>query len=253
MPRLQSEVDIVSPATIPGIEDHSQSPRTSGPEIRHSQTRRTSSPDLRDIIGVYPDQDCYCVGSAVSKGRRCRRVTSHESQNKACALLAQGTRMMEAGQPIDGLLEEAARLVLCKANHEYQAPEVARKWRDAISSYTQHHTELAFLELGETIERLANRYHGRISHNQGNVPTTTVSAPDREQRGRPSRQPIEGECCICLDLLLDDESSENRIVWCAESCGNNFHRDCLNEWIHSGDSPRNSCPICRDTGNTWAD
>lgn len=247
--------------------------------------------------------------------------------------------MMEAGQPINRLLEEVALLVLCKANHGYQAPEIARRWRGDISSYTQRQTvrrgtELTFLELGETLERLAHRYHGRISHNQRNVPTTTVSAPDREQRGsrsgrsstrnrhtaspspvrmetRPprisaetsrqstreltrrvegnsrslrghtaseqgsslpirersqrnsrgrttrsrnvSRQPIEGECSICLDLLLDDESSENRIVWCAKSCGNNFHRDCLNEWIRRGDSPRNSCPICRDTENTWAD
>jgi len=336
MSRLQSlrqSGDIIRP--FPSIEYHSQSLRISGPELRHSHSHRTFDLELRDIIRVYPDKDCHCVGSIKSGKRRCKRPTSRESQSKACALLVRGTRMMEAGQSIDQLLEEVALLVLCKfANHKDQAPKVVAGWIQDISSYqATRSTELAFLELGDTIERLVHRYHGIISQNQRNVPTIAVPAPGPEQRGsrsgRPStrnrhtaspsrarmetrpprvseetsrqstreptrraernshsssgrtaseqgsplpirarsqsnprgrttsrnvsRQTIEGECSICLDLLLDDGSSEDRIAWCANSCGNNFHRDCLNEWIRRGDSPRNSCPVCRHTENTWAD
>jgi hypothetical protein len=336
-PRPSSFVDVRDIrdiiGTISGIEHRSQS--------------RTSSFELQDIIRVYPDKDCHCLGVAVSKERRCRRVTSHDSQSQACALLARGTRMLEAGRPIDRLLGELALLVLCKANHRYQAPELVVRWQQDIVSYTQWQrqtvpqvTQLDLLQLGQTIEWLTSSYYTLVSQNLRNVPsspTINILTPDREQRrrgsGRPStqnrhaaspstvrtesqpprnseetprestrrrtrraeehpqspngrtiseqnlpsptrarsqpnprsrasRQPIEGDCPICLDpLLSDDESSEDRIAWCAEGCGNNFHRNCLNEWIHSGDAitiprtstRRTSCPMCRNDQNRWTD
>jgi hypothetical protein len=322
-------------------------------DIEHRSQSRTSSFELQDIIRVYPDEDCHCLGVAVSKKRRCRNVTSHDSQSRACALLAQGTRMLEAGRPIDRQLGELALLVLCKANHRYQAPELVETWQQDIVSYTQWQrqtvpqiTQLDLLQWEQTIEWLTSSYHTLLSQSLRNVPSTptmNISTPDREQRrsgsGRPptqnrhavspstvrtepppprnseetsqstrrrtrraeehpqspnthtiseqnlpspirarsqpnprsraSRQPIEGDCPICLDPLLpDDESSEDRIAWCAEGCGNNFHRNCLNDWIHSSDTPRTStprtstprtstrrtpCPMCRNDQNRWTD
>jgi hypothetical protein len=63
-----------------------------------------------------------------------------------------------------------------------------------------------------------------------------------------NRKPIEGECPICYDELDDKEA----IVYCKLSCGNNVHKQCMQNW-RAVSKGKATCPYCRakweeDTG-----
>lgn len=48
------------------------------------------------------------------------------------------------------------------------------------------------------------------------------------------RRPIEGDCAICRDVLVEDRStaaSKEDLVWCKSSCGQSVHRQCFNSWM----------------------
>ncbi|KAI7975743.1 hypothetical protein EIK77_005493 [Talaromyces pinophilus] len=106
--------------------------------------------------------------------------------------------------------------------------------------------------------------------------TRPARNPTRRQtslREEITRRPVQGECNICFLPLQEDESDTDRhevedsddfselhahprivyegLVWCRRQCGNNFHRDCMDSWIHTfedrfeRDGRRPTCPICR--------
>nr|CAG8536198.1 4169_t:CDS:2 [Entrophospora candida] len=74
------------------------------------------------------------------------------------------------------------------------------------------------------------------------------SSSDDASIGKRPRQPIEGDCPICYETLLETE----KLVWCKDSCGNNVHEVCFNQWKSSKHSSGNeiTCVYCR---NKWED
>ncbi|CAJ0827650.1 1534_t:CDS:10, partial [Entrophospora sp. SA101] len=74
------------------------------------------------------------------------------------------------------------------------------------------------------------------------------SSSDDVSSGKRPRQPIEGDCPICYETLLETE----KLVWCKDSCGNNVHEVCFNQWKSSKHSSGNeiTCVYCR---NKWED
>ena len=60
---------------------------------------------------------------------------------------------------------------------------------------------------------------------------------------QPRRKTIEGICSICHERL---NPNKKELTYCSESCGNNFHLDCIRDWHEytpSGKAPK--CPVCR--------
>ncbi|KAF4628803.1 hypothetical protein G7Y89_g9350 [Cudoniella acicularis] len=55
------------------------------------------------------------------------------------------------------------------------------------------------------------------------------------------RKPIEGECPICV---FDMEPGEE-IVWCKAACGQNFHKECFDQWKRSKNGGHVTCVYCR--------
>ncbi|KAK2764618.1 hypothetical protein FQN53_006959, partial [Emmonsiellopsis sp. PD_33] len=54
------------------------------------------------------------------------------------------------------------------------------------------------------------------------------------------RREIEGDCKICYLPLIDSNASEAynilEVDWCRESCGTNFHGECLLTWLETCDT-----------------
>ncbi|EHA24564.1 hypothetical protein ASPNIDRAFT_40461 [Aspergillus niger ATCC 1015] len=96
---------------------------------------------------------------------------------------------------------------------------------------------------------------------------------------RVKPRPVDGDCGICLLPYLDesmrcDMSDDGRtdddeddeweelddeelagpdydhglLVWCRGSCGTNYHRACLEQWLDTFDTLEPTCPTCR---NYW--
>lgn len=83
-----------------------------------------------------------------------------------------------------------------------------------------------------------------------NAPVTR--APDLSEHEaatastKVSRKPIDGECPICVfDMEVGEE-----IVWCKAACGQNFHRECFEQWRRSKKGGRVTCVYCR---SEWED
>jgi hypothetical protein len=60
-----------------------------------------------------------------------------------------------------------------------------------------------------------------------------------------TRKPIEGDCPVCWEAFLPDQT----VLYCRTTCGNNFHRTCFVDWVTT---PKNRatpnavrCPMCR--------
>ncbi|KAL4880695.1 hypothetical protein BJY04DRAFT_69934 [Aspergillus karnatakaensis] len=139
------------------------------------------------------------------------------------------------------------------------------------------------------------RSRGTAVHRSRPLPSNTVSGDPRIQatlgrnlpqahRGPISRdaprRPVEGECSICLELLVgrsagldeldssysdsndsdasdseedddsgsdndedEEESSETELSWCKAQCGVNYHKACIDDWLRS--PGRKTCPTCR--------
>jgi hypothetical protein len=55
------------------------------------------------------------------------------------------------------------------------------------------------------------------------------------------RKPIEGDCPICV---FEMEAGEE-IVWCKAACGQNFHKECFDQWRLSKRGGTVTCVYCR--------
>jgi len=63
------------------------------------------------------------------------------------------------------------------------------------------------------------------------------------------RKKIEGgECPICFDELGSDVT---RLTFCQQTCGTNFHRDCMRMWAQQG--PQRGDPTCPACRQPWTD
>lgn len=61
---------------------------------------------------------------------------------------------------------------------------------------------------------------------------------------QPHRKTTEGNCSICYEALVEDGVKE--LTYCATSCGNNFHKVCMEEWKRSNPNEVSlKCPMCR--------
>ncbi|KAF1819126.1 uncharacterized protein K489DRAFT_384026 [Dissoconium aciculare CBS 342.82] len=58
------------------------------------------------------------------------------------------------------------------------------------------------------------------------------------------RKPTDGECPICCDDLVS-EQSRDELVWCRSGCGNNLHKPCFAQWAATKRSQVVTCPFCR--------
>ncbi|MCJ1451132.1 hypothetical protein MMC28_001467 [Mycoblastus sanguinarius] len=56
----------------------------------------------------------------------------------------------------------------------------------------------------------------------------------------PNRRRIEGNCSICHEEL----GSGEELAYCEARCGQNFHEECINTWLSSGEHTQ-TCPWCR--------
>jgi hypothetical protein len=79
-----------------------------------------------------------------------------------------------------------------------------------------------------------------------NAPVTRAPDPDHEHKEDDSiytgkRKPIEGECPICV---FDFEEGEE-VVWCKAACGQNFHKECFDQWKKSKNGGQVTCVYCR--------
>ncbi|TVY38998.1 hypothetical protein LOCC1_G006873 [Lachnellula occidentalis] len=64
---------------------------------------------------------------------------------------------------------------------------------------------------------------------------------DDETMYAGKRKPIDGECPICV---FDMEPGED-IVWCKAACGQNFHKECFEQWRRSKHGGKVTCVYCR--------
>ncbi|KAI9645107.1 hypothetical protein NHQ30_005841 [Ciborinia camelliae] len=55
------------------------------------------------------------------------------------------------------------------------------------------------------------------------------------------RKPIEGDCPICVFDMKPGEE----IVWCKAACGQNFHKECFDQWKASKRGALVTCVYCR--------
>jgi hypothetical protein len=69
------------------------------------------------------------------------------------------------------------------------------------------------------------------------------SPPPSKPAVPAARKPVEGECPVCWDSFIDTQT----ILFCKTTCGHNFHKTCIVEWLTA---PSNrqvllKCPMCR--------
>lgn len=69
------------------------------------------------------------------------------------------------------------------------------------------------------------------------------------QSSSVTRKEVEGgECPICFDDL---GSNLSHLTYCQQTCGTNFHRDCMRMWTTQAAQRNNpTCPACRQP---WVD
>ena len=65
-------------------------------------------------------------------------------------------------------------------------------------------------------------------------------SPYFKKRFQQVRKPVTGECEVCLDELLEVVDA----VFC-RICGQNFHAQCMDQWLHG----KHDCPACRTAWN----
>ncbi|KAM0359355.1 hypothetical protein ACHAPY_003023 [Fusarium culmorum] len=81
-----------------------------------------------------------------------------------------------------------------------------------------------------------------ISTELQSVFASAPSTSAQEQEKSDKRKPIEGDCPICYCEL--DAKEEASIVWCAATCGHNFHKECFTIWAKTKHG-NITCPLCR--------
>lgn len=78
------------------------------------------------------------------------------------------------------------------------------------------------------------RQYQILSGSQDNNDTSNIS----------NRKPVEGDCSICFeDLGLADVSRPDDVTTFCGTCGNNFHKTCVQNWARAKGKP--ICPLCR--------
>lgn len=71
--------------------------------------------------------------------------------------------------------------------------------------------------------------------------SSSAQAAEDESMYNGKRKPIDGECPICV---FEMEPTEE-IVWCKAACGQNFHRECFEQWKASKQGGVVNCVYCR--------
>ncbi|KAG9239551.1 hypothetical protein BJ875DRAFT_436307 [Amylocarpus encephaloides] len=86
-----------------------------------------------------------------------------------------------------------------------------------------------------------------------NAPVTRAPEPEHdhdhvedESMYAGKRKAVEAECPICV---FDMEEGEE-LVWCKAACGQNFHKDCFDQWKRSKNGGTVTCVYCR---TPWQD
>lgn len=139
-----------------------------------------SHPDLSTILEVYPECEVTCYGYTPSQRRRCRMRTRKDNRDRASYLLEEGTRYLQRGLPVDGLLIELAPLVLCTRFHQYQADDLVRDWRAKLREFQQQTLLNAMLKsLQELVD---SRARSRAARSAGRRLPERVSSPTRLER-----------------------------------------------------------------------
>ncbi|KAF1923558.1 uncharacterized protein M421DRAFT_9508 [Didymella exigua CBS 183.55] len=66
---------------------------------------------------------------------------------------------------------------------------------------------------------------------------------------QPQRKVVEGDCPVCHEAL---DATRMELTYCSTSCGGNFHRACIDDWIACAAQGKlaTACPLCRQP---WAD
>jgi hypothetical protein len=87
----------------------------------------------------------------------------------------------------------------------------------------------------------------RVESIFANAPVTRAPELDHDHDDTESvndgtRKPIEGDCPICVFPM---EAGEEELVWCKASCGQNFHKECFDQWKTSKNGGRVTCVYCR--------
>ncbi len=70
------------------------------------------------------------------------------------------------------------------------------------------------------------------------------SDDDEPSRKPVARKPITGECPICLEDLTLSEKQKMAVTYCASTCGNNIHLQCMANYAKHNENGW-QCPLCR--------
>lgn len=74
-----------------------------------------------------------------------------------------------------------------------------------------------------------------------NIPNSAYSATStQKKKDFVPQKPIEGFCPICFE---DYEASDEKIVYCKLTCGNNVHYSCYRDWVNY--HRKKVCIFCR--------
>lgn len=95
-------------------------------------------------------------------------------------------------------------------------------------------------DLDMIIGRLRSRIRQLDENYVADVRVRAAVSGKTDASAKVKRHPIEAEpCSICFE----DLDKQSKISWCENSCGKNFHADCLDRWTQASSSP--TCPLCR--------
>ncbi|KAJ9370576.1 hypothetical protein DTO282E5_4744 [Paecilomyces variotii] len=180
--------------------------------------RASSSPspyDLRSIIQLYPEQEPWCVGFAVTRGRRCHNQTSAVSREKACSLLDRGTRDLAQGLNINDLLDQLAPLVLCKRWHQYECHDLVGRWARKVEDFQMRQNRASSIRTTPTTT---------ISRSSSSSPSTLgyPYTPGYSETNHYRRHGSPDEICSAQrinDLLQSMSDRLDRVVESLEDSG----------------------------------
>ncbi|MCJ1476629.1 hypothetical protein MMC13_005297 [Lambiella insularis] len=68
------------------------------------------------------------------------------------------------------------------------------------------------------------------------------SSQSSTTKADPNRKPVEGDCPICFTEM---EEEKDDLVFCQAKCGNNLHKECLEQWANSRAGKPTTCVYCR--------
>lgn len=97
-------------------------------------------------------------------------------------------------------------------------------------------------------QRAAAREARNSSPTAQQEPSAKPTTPPCRSTGAATRKPVEGECPVCWEPFHDAQA----ILFCKTTCGNNFHKTCIVEWLTAPANRQESlkCPMCR---GAWDD